>query len=72
MSQTLLRGITVVLERRGGTESHFTLTDGEVMRVEGVRFSVALLRQVLNQPPDGFYSFKRDGETIVVTKQEAT
>lgn len=70
MSETLFPGITVIFERRSGIESEFRLSDSEVIRVEGVRFSVALLRQILNQPPDGFYSFKRDRENIVVTKQQ--
>lgn len=60
--------LSVIFERAGGDSPTFTMDESEVLQIEGVRFSAALLKSILNDPPVGAFSFRRDGENIVVTQ----
>ena len=42
----------------------------DIIEIEGVKIAISFLKQILNKPPKGVFSFVRDGDTIMITRHE--
>lgn len=62
MILTIYRG-SAILER-------LEIVNGDVVEFEGVKFSAELLKSILSRPPEGKFSFLREGDNINVTRED--